>query len=157
MVDAKTAKRQVSVSAGVLPGFNLTLGYTLVYLSIIVLVPLAAVFLRTAELSLVEFWDVITEPRVVASYKLSFGASLSAAGINAVFGLMLAWVLVRRTAGARLARRMHLVAAAALLQLTLGIATLLLAVPIALGVAHQGGAALLLCAVLLAWHAEAAR
>src|SRR5687768_164405 len=73
----------------VLPGFNLTLGYTLIYLSIIVLIPLAAVFLRTSELSLAEFWDVITEPRIVASYKLSFGASLFAAGINAVFGLML--------------------------------------------------------------------
>ncbi|MES2625093.1 MAG: sulfate ABC transporter permease subunit CysT [Pseudomonadota bacterium] len=79
----------------VLPGFNLTLGYTLVYLSFIVLIPLAAVFLRTSELSLAEFWDVITEPRIMASYKLSFGASFIAAGINAVFGLMLAWVLVR--------------------------------------------------------------
>jgi sulfate/thiosulfate transport system permease protein len=88
---ASKPRRKVSV----LPGFNLTLGYTLVYLSIIVLIPLAAVFLRTAELSLAEFWDVITEPRIVASYKLSFGASLFAAGINAVFGLMLAWVLVR--------------------------------------------------------------
>lgn len=79
----------------VLPGFNLTLGYTLVYLSIIVLLPLAAVFLRTGELSWAEFWSVISEPRVVASYKLSFGASLIAALINAVFGLLLAWALVR--------------------------------------------------------------
>jgi sulfate/thiosulfate transport system permease protein len=84
-------RRKVSV----LPGFNLTLGYTLLYLSIIVLIPLAAVFLRTTELSFAEFWDVITEPRVVASYKLSFGMSLLAAAINAVFGLMLSWVLVR--------------------------------------------------------------
>ncbi|MBL8447159.1 MAG: sulfate ABC transporter permease subunit CysT, partial [Zoogloeaceae bacterium] len=78
----------------VLPGFNLTLGYTLVYLSLIVLVPLSAVFLKTASLGLAGFWEVVTAPRVVASYKLSFGASLIAAAINAVFGLMLAWVLV---------------------------------------------------------------
>jgi len=79
----------------VLPGFNLTLGYTLGYLSLIVLIPLAAVFLKTAQLSFAEFWDVVTAPRVVASYKLSFGMSLLAAAINAVFGLMLAWALVR--------------------------------------------------------------
>ena len=78
-----------------LPGFNLTLGYTLGYLSLIVLIPLAAVFLKTAELTLAEFWNVVTAPRVVASYKLSFGMSLLAAAINAVFGLMLAWALVR--------------------------------------------------------------
>ena len=79
----------------VLPGFGPTLGYTLAYLSLLVLIPLAAVFLKTAELSLAEFWDVVTAPRVVASYKLSFGMSLLAAAINAVFGLMLAWALVR--------------------------------------------------------------
>ncbi len=79
----------------VLPGFKLTLGYTLAYLSLLVLIPLAAVFLKTAELSFAEFWDVVTAPRVVASYKLSFGMSLLAAAINAVFGLMLAWALVR--------------------------------------------------------------
>lgn len=79
----------------VLPGFNLTLGYTLGYLSLIVLIPLAAVFLKTAQLPFAEFWDVVSAPRVVASYKLSFGMSLLAAAINAVFGLMLAWALVR--------------------------------------------------------------
>lgn len=79
----------------VLPGFGLSLGYTLVYLSLIVLIPLAAVFLKTATLEWDRFWAVITEPRVVASYQLSFGASLLAAAINAVFGLMLAWALVR--------------------------------------------------------------
>lgn len=79
----------------VLPGFGLSLGYTLVYLSIIVLIPLAAVFIRTMELSWGEFWGVVTAPRVVASYRLSFGASLLAAAINAVFGLLLAWALVR--------------------------------------------------------------
>jgi len=79
----------------VLPGFGLSLGYTIVYLSIIVLIPLTAVFIRTAELSFVEFWNVVTAPRVLASYKISFGASLAAAAINSIFGLMLAWVLVR--------------------------------------------------------------
>ncbi len=79
----------------VLPGFNLTLGYTLFYLCIIVLIPLSAVFLKTSQLGLSQFWDVVTTPRVIASYKLSFGASLLAAAINALFGLGLAWALVR--------------------------------------------------------------
>jgi sulfate transport system permease protein len=79
----------------VLPGFNLTLGYTLVYLSLIVLIPVAAVFLRTMEMSFNEFLAVVTQPRLLASYKLSFGASLLAAAINAVFGLLLSWALVR--------------------------------------------------------------
>lgn len=79
----------------VLPGFRLTLGYTLAYLSLLVLIPLAAVFLKTAELSFAEFRDIVTAPRMVASYKLSFGMSLLAAAINAVFGLLLAWALVR--------------------------------------------------------------
>ncbi len=84
-----------SRSFNVLPGFGLAMGYTLVYLSIIVLIPLSAVFIYTMDLTFAEFWQVVTTPRVVASYKLSFGASLLAAAINAVFGLMLAWVLVR--------------------------------------------------------------
>lgn len=79
----------------VLPGFGLTLGYTLAYLSLLVLIPLAGVFLRTFELSLTEFWQVATSPRVLSSYRISFGLSLLAASINAVFGLLLAWVLVR--------------------------------------------------------------
>lgn len=79
----------------VLPGFGLSLGYTLVYLSLMVLIPLAAVFAKTFTLSWAEFWQVVSAPRVVATYKLSFGASLLAAAINAVFGLMLAWALVR--------------------------------------------------------------
>lgn len=81
----------------VLPGFNLTLGYTLLYLSLIVLIPLSAAFIKTTELSLNEFWSVVTAPRVLASYKLTFGASLIGALINAVFGLLTAWVLVRYT------------------------------------------------------------
>jgi len=83
--------------SSVLPGFGLTLGVTLVYLSVIVLIPLAAVFLKTTSLSFSQFWDIATAPRVLASYRLSFGASLLAAAINAVFGLMLAWALVRYT------------------------------------------------------------
>ncbi len=79
----------------VLPGFGLSLGYTLVYLSLIVLLPLAAVFIQTATLTWAEFWAIVTAPRVVATYKLSFGAALAAAAINVVFGLMLAWSLVR--------------------------------------------------------------
>lgn len=82
-------------SSRVLPGFGLSLGYTIAYLSLIVLVPLSAVFLKASSLSLSEFWSVVTAPRVLASYRLSFGASLLAAAINTVFGLMLAWVLVR--------------------------------------------------------------
>jgi sulfate transport system permease protein len=81
----------------VLPGFNLTLGYTLLYLSLIVLIPLSAAFIKTTELSFDEFWSVVTAPRVLASYKLTFGASLIGALINAVFGLLTAWVLARYT------------------------------------------------------------
>ena len=86
-----------STSFRVLPGFGLSLGYTLGYLSLIVLIPLAAVFFKAGSLGFDHFWDAATSPRVLASYRLSFGASLIAAGINAVFGLMLAWVLVRYT------------------------------------------------------------
>ena len=80
---------------GVLPGFSLTLGFTVLYLCLIVLIPLSATFLKTATLGWGGFWSVITEPRVLASYRLTFGASLAGASINAVFGLLVAWVLVR--------------------------------------------------------------
>src|SRR3954451_24817075 len=79
----------------VLPGFNLTLGFTLFYLGLIVLIPFSALLLRTAELSPREFWQVVTEPRVLASYKVTFGASLLAAAVNAAFGFIVAWTLVR--------------------------------------------------------------
>jgi len=79
----------------VLPGFRLTLGYTLTYLSLIVLIPLAAVFAKTATMGGDAFWQAVSAPRVLASYRLSFGASLAAAAVNAVFGLALAWTLVR--------------------------------------------------------------
>lgn len=81
----------------VLPGFGLSLGFTLAYLCLVVLIPLSAVFIKSAGLTLQQFLDAVTDPRVVASYKLSFGASLLAASINAVFGLVLAWGLVRYT------------------------------------------------------------
>ena len=79
----------------VLPGFRLTLGYTLLYLSLIVLIPLAAVFWKTSMLTWAQFVQVITSPPALAAYRLSFGASLLAAFINVVFGLIVAWVLVR--------------------------------------------------------------
>lgn len=79
----------------VLQGFNLALGYTLLYLSLVVLIPLSAAFFKTASLTWSAFWETVTTPRVVASYQLSFGAALIAAAINAVFGLVVAWVLVR--------------------------------------------------------------
>lgn len=85
----------MSTKKNILPGFNLSLGYTILYLSLLVLIPLSAAFIKTTELSFNEFWEVVTAPRVVASYKLTFGASLIGALINAVFGLLTAWVLVR--------------------------------------------------------------
>ena len=88
----------------VLPGFGLTLGFTLFYLSLLVLIPLGALVLRSSTMPWRQFWHVVTEPDVMASYGLSFGASLAGATINAVFGFIVAWVLVRYTfPGKRLA------------------------------------------------------
>jgi hypothetical protein len=81
----------------VLPGFGLTLGYTMVYLCLLVLIPLSAVFVRSFGSGWLHFWEVVTSPRVLASLRLSFGASLFAASVNAVFGLLVAWVLVRHS------------------------------------------------------------
>ncbi len=81
--------------SSVLPGFGPALGFTIFYLSLIVLIPLSATLLKTFSLTWAEFWDTVTAPRVMASYQLSFGAALLAAAINAVFGLLVAWVLVR--------------------------------------------------------------
>jgi sulfate transport system permease protein len=86
-----------SINRGALPGFGLSLGFTLVYLSLIVLIPLSAVILKTTTMTWPEFWSAVTSPRVVASYKLTFGASLLAACINSAFGLLLAWGLTRYT------------------------------------------------------------
>jgi len=79
----------------VLPGFGLALGITCTYMSLLVLVPLSTLFVRTADLSASTFWKTITDPRVVASYRVTFGASFIAALVNTVFGLLVAWVLVR--------------------------------------------------------------
>ena len=79
----------------VLPGFDLALGFTLLYISFVVLIPLSAAFLKTATMTWPAFWDAVSSPRVMASYRLTFGASLAAALVNAFFGLIVAWVLVR--------------------------------------------------------------
>jgi sulfate transport system permease protein len=79
----------------VLPGFRLTLGFTVFYLGLIVLIPLAAVFWKATSLTWPEFWHTVTMPTAMASYRLTFGASFLAAVVNAVFGLVVAWVLVR--------------------------------------------------------------
>ena len=82
-------------SKKVLPGFNLTLGYTLMYLGLIVLVPLSALVLKSFTLTADQFWAAVSSPRVLASYRLTFGASFIAAVVNTFFGLLVAWVLVR--------------------------------------------------------------
>src|SRR4029077_1924131 len=79
----------------VLPGFGLAMGFTLLYLSLIVLIPLGAAFLKTFTMSWSQFWGTVTGPRALASYRLSLGASLIGAAINTVMGMMVAWVLVR--------------------------------------------------------------
>ncbi len=79
----------------VLPGFKLTLGFTIFYLCLIVLIPLSAIFTKTSTLTWAQFHEVATSPVAMASYRLTFGASFGAALVNAVFGLIVAWVLVR--------------------------------------------------------------
>ncbi|MGH7499924.1 MAG: sulfate ABC transporter permease subunit CysT [Gemmatimonadales bacterium] len=79
----------------VLPGFGLTLGVTLIYLSVLVLIPLSTLFIKSAGLGPAGFWAAATAPRVMASYRLTFGASFAAAAVNVVFGLLVAWVLTR--------------------------------------------------------------
>ena len=79
----------------VLPGFGLTLGFSLFYLSLIVLIPLSGLFVKTSTLSGEQFWTLVTDPRAIASYQLSFGASLLGALINGLFGSIIAWVLIR--------------------------------------------------------------
>lgn len=79
----------------ILPGFKLSLGYSLVYLSLLVLIPLSALVLKTAQLDWANFVQLVSSPRVMAAYRVTFGCSLLAALINAVFGLLIAWVLVR--------------------------------------------------------------
>jgi len=92
---AERPARRRWVRPSVLPGFGLALGYTVLYLSLIVLIPLSATFFKSATLGWEAFWAVVTAPRVLAALKLSFGASFAAALLNAAFGLLVAWVLVR--------------------------------------------------------------
>src|SRR5882724_5274631 len=91
MIFSRTLLKRHSV----LPGFDLALGFTLLYLSFIVLIPLAAAFLKTFTMTWPAFWAAVSSPRVLASYRLTFGASFAAALVNAFFGLIIAWVLVR--------------------------------------------------------------
>src|SRR5512139_1431371 len=83
------------VKPSVLPGFGPTMGFTLFYLGLIVLLPLAALILKSTTLSWADFYAAVTTPRVMASYRLTFGTSLIGASINAVMGFIVAWVLVR--------------------------------------------------------------
>lgn len=91
MIFSRTLLKRHSV----LPGFDLALGFTLLYLCFIVLIPLSAAFLKTFTMTWPAFVEAVSTPRVVASYRLTFGASLAAAALNTVFGLIIAWVLVR--------------------------------------------------------------
>ena len=90
-VDRRKSKRHPSV----IPGFGITLGLTLTWLALIVLIPLAGLFLKTAELSLDQFWSIVTSRRALNALRISFGVSLAAAATNLVFGLVVVWALVR--------------------------------------------------------------
>jgi sulfate transport system permease protein len=92
MMSSLTLKKK---PARVIPGFHLSLGYTMLYVSLLVLLPLVMIFIQTMSLSWAEFVTIITDPRAVASYKLSFGTALAAGLLNVVFGTIIAWVLVR--------------------------------------------------------------
>jgi sulfate/thiosulfate transport system permease protein len=86
----KTERRR-----SVVPGFGLTMGYTVVYLSLIALIPLSTIVLKTSTMGWDRFWQVVLSPRVLAAYRLSIGASLAGATINSIFGVIVAWALVR--------------------------------------------------------------
>ena len=87
--------RKANRARRILPGFGLSLGYTLLYLSLLVLIPLSTTFFKAATVGHAAFWRIITDPRTVAAFKLSFGTSALAAALNAAFGLLVAWTLVR--------------------------------------------------------------
>src|ERR1700736_6507562 len=93
--------RSTTHPSRLVPGLPLTLGYTLFYLSVLVLIPLAGMVFKTAQLGWSDFWRTVTDPIVVASYRLTFTASAIAAAVNGVFGLIVAWVLVREPFPAR--------------------------------------------------------
>jgi sulfate transport system permease protein len=86
---------RIAKKHSVIPGFGITLGFTIFYLSIVVLLPLSGLFLKTSEMSMADFWSTISDPRIMHAYKISFGISFVAALINAFGGLIVAWVLVR--------------------------------------------------------------
>jgi sulfate/thiosulfate transport system permease protein len=88
-------KVQVVKKRHILPGFGISMGYTVSYICLLVLIPLSTIFIKSAGLSFDEFWNIVTDPRVLNSYKLSFGASIIAAAIDTVFGFIAAWTLVR--------------------------------------------------------------
>ncbi len=92
---AGPAARPARKRPGVLPGFGISMGYAVFYLSVLVLIPLAALPIKSAQLGWTGFWEAVTAPRVLASYQLTFGAALLAALVNLVFGSIVAWVLVR--------------------------------------------------------------
>lgn len=88
-------KRKRSTSRSIIPGFRLTLGISMFYISIIIFIPLALIFIKSFELTFEEFWAAVTNPRVLASYRISFVTAFCAAIVNSIFGLIVAWVLVR--------------------------------------------------------------
>ncbi len=81
----------------IIPGFGLSMGFTVMYLSLIVLFPLSAIFIKTSGMGWEKFWQTVTDPRVIASYKISFGTAIGAGVITTIFGFIVAWVLVRYT------------------------------------------------------------
>jgi sulfate/thiosulfate transport system permease protein len=97
MFHTQTAQRWLRKRHTVLPGFGLTLGFAMLYLSLLVLIPLSGLFIKSTSLSWGEFWNTVSDDRVLASFRLTFGASLAAALVNGFFGLIVAWVLVRYT------------------------------------------------------------
>jgi len=92
MLASLTRRRQ-----SIIPGFGLTLGFTILYLSLIALIPLSATFFETSKIGWHDFWRIALTPRALAAYGLSFGAALIGAMLNFVFGTLVAWVLVRYT------------------------------------------------------------
>ena len=80
----------------ILPGFGLSLGYTVFYLTLIVLIPLSMLFIKSSTMSFADFWGIVSSPRTLAAYRLSFGTAFAAASFNAVFGFITAWVLTRQ-------------------------------------------------------------
>ncbi|MDF2669191.1 MAG: sulfate transporter [Paenibacillus sp.] len=81
----------------IIPGFGISMGFTVMYLSLIVLFPLSAIFIKTSGMGWAKFWQTVTDPRVIAAYKVSFGTAFGAGVINTIFGFIVAWVLVRYT------------------------------------------------------------